>query len=150
MENNLNLLNISNNSKILKQGSLSHRLSKIQINIDKNTDEKVRRASSINDILYTNNITGSNPMQINKFVTTITKINSDIIDNMPYLTAQSMQSVEADKKLALQEALLVNVEKKAYKYNKYKLDLDDKENIWRNVNNEKQNTEGKLINKRKL
>lgn len=68
---------------------------------------------------------------------------------MKYLSSQTIHSIEADKNLALQEALLINVEKKANKYNKNKSSLDETELEWRKVTNSKINTNSKLKNKAK-
>jgi hypothetical protein len=66
---------------------------------------------------------------------------------MKYLSNQNIQSIEADKSLALQEALLINVEKKANKYNKNKSTLDETEHEWRKATNSKINISSKLKNK---
>jgi hypothetical protein len=68
---------------------------------------------------------------------------------MKYLSNQNIQSIEADKSLALQEALLNNVEKKANKYNLNKSILDDAEQEWRKTTNSKININSKLKNKTK-
>jgi len=68
---------------------------------------------------------------------------------MKYLSNETIHSIEADKNLALQEALLINVEKKANKYNSNKSNLDATEQEWRKTTNSKINLSSKLKNKTK-
>lgn len=121
---------------------------------DKKSELK-RRSRAINEVLISSN---SPKIQKDTKIENVASTKINLINNkqiqviseqLPYLTMQSVASIESDKKLALQEALLINVEKKAEKYNKYKNELDEKETNWRKISNFKENTRGKLINKTK-